>query len=87
MPPRPTGLSRRTPSSETGRVTIHAKGFGIPHAKGFIQRDPVHAKGFIQRDSSHAKGFIPPSQTRIAGRPPENRDKIGGVTNKRMDQA
>ena len=65
MPPRPTG-----------RVTVHAKGFGIPHAKGFIQRD-----------SSHAKGFIPPSQPRIAGRPPENRDKIGGVTNKRMDQA
>ena len=76
MPPRPTGLSRRTPSSETGRVTIHAKGFGIPHAKGFIQRD-----------TSHAKGFIPPDKTRIAGRPPENRDKIGGVTNKRMDQA
>ena len=60
----------------TGRVTVHAKGFGIPHAKGFIQRD-----------TSHAKGFIPPDKTRIAGRPPENRDKIGGVTNKRMDQA
>ena len=76
MPPRPTG-----------RVTVHAKGFGIPHAKGFIQRDPVHAKGFIQRDSSHAKGFIPPDKTRINGRPPESRDKIGGVTNKRIDQA
>ena len=25
MPPRPTG-----------RIPIHAKGFGIPHAKGFI---------------------------------------------------
>ena len=74
MPPRPTG-----------KVTIHAKGFGIPHAKGFIQRDPVHAKGFIQRDTSHAKGFIPPDKTRIAGRPPENRDKIGGVTNKHVN--
>ena len=65
MPPRPTG-----------RIQIHAKGFGIPHAKGFIQRD-----------TSHAKGFIPPDKTRIAGRPPENKDKIGGITNKRTDQS
>ena len=60
MPPRPTG-----------RVTIHAKGFGIPHAKGFIQRD-----------TSHAKGFIPPDKNRINGRPPESRDKPGGIINK-----
>ena len=65
MPPRPPG-----------RIPIHAKGFGIPHAKGFIQRD-----------TSHAKGFIPPDKTRIAGRPPENKDKIGGITNKRTDQS
>ena len=65
MPPRPTG-----------RIPIHAKGFGIPHAKGFIQRD-----------TSHAKGFIPPDKTRIAGRPPENKDKMGGITNKRTDQS
>ena len=60
MPPRPTG-----------RVPIHAKGFGIPHAKGFIQRD-----------TSHAKGFIPPDKNRINGRSPENRDKVGGIVNK-----
>lgn len=58
----------------TGRIPIHAKGFGIPHATGFIQRD-----------TSHAKGFIPPDKTRIAGRPPENKDKIGGVTNKHVN--
>ena len=60
MPPRPNG-----------RVPIHAKGFGIPHAKGFIQRD-----------TSHAKGFIPPDKNRINGRPPESRDKPGGIINK-----
>ena len=60
MPPRPSG-----------RVPIHAKGFGIPHAKGFIQRD-----------TSHAKGFIPPDKNRINGRPPESRDKPGGIINK-----
>ena len=65
MPPRPTG-----------RVTVHAKGFGIPHAKGFIQRD-----------TSHAKGFIPPDKTRIVGRPPENRDKTGGIVNKNSNNA